>query len=118
MASAVIFGLALATALTLVVVPVLSSLVETTSAGVLKRAGLLIRRAHLACKIDENHELTKKCVAAYRKVFGCDPIEFDFWNFSTNAVIPGLQARYANLKSSFVSAADLDCCYGKLITIS
>ncbi len=43
---------------------------------------------HLAWKIDENHDLTKKCVAAYRKVFGCDPEEFDFWDFSTNAVTP------------------------------
>jgi len=43
---------------------------------------------HLAWKIDENHELTKKCVAAYRKVFGYDPNEFDFWDFSTNAVTP------------------------------
>ena len=43
---------------------------------------------HLAWKIDENHDLTKKCVAAYRKVFGCDPNEFDFWDFSTNAVTP------------------------------
>ena len=46
------------------------------------------RPFHLAWKIDENHELTKKCVAAYRKVFGGDPIEFDFWDFSTNAVTP------------------------------
>jgi acetylornithine deacetylase/succinyl-diaminopimelate desuccinylase-like protein len=43
---------------------------------------------HLAWKIDENHELTKKCIAAYRKVFGCGPDEFDFWDFSTNAVTP------------------------------
>ena len=43
---------------------------------------------HLAWQIDENHELTKKCVAAYRMVFGRDPDEFDFWDFSTNAVTP------------------------------
>jgi multidrug efflux pump len=47
MASAVIFGLALATVLTLVVVPVLYSLVETTSAAAAKRAGL-IRKAYWA----------------------------------------------------------------------
>jgi hypothetical protein len=46
MASAVIFGLVPATALTLVVVPVICSLVETTSAGALKRAGLLILQAY------------------------------------------------------------------------
>lgn len=43
---------------------------------------------HLAWKIDENHELTKKCIGAYRDVFGCDPDAFDFWDFSTNAVTP------------------------------
>lgn len=43
---------------------------------------------HLAWKIDENHPLTKKCVAAYRKVFGSDPRGFEFWDFSTNAVTP------------------------------
>ena len=43
---------------------------------------------HSAWKIDENHELTKKSVAAYRNVFGSDPDGFDFWDFSTNAVTP------------------------------
>jgi len=43
---------------------------------------------HLAWEINANHELTRKCVAAYRKVFSCDPDEFDFWDFSTNAVTP------------------------------
>jgi putative selenium metabolism hydrolase len=43
---------------------------------------------HLAWKIDEDHELTIKCVAAYRKVFGCNPDEFEFWDFSTNGVTP------------------------------
>jgi len=43
---------------------------------------------HLAWEIDENHGLTKKCVAAYQKVFNCDPNGFDFWDFSTNAVTP------------------------------
>lgn len=47
MASAVIFGLALATVLTLVVVPVLYSLVETTSGAAEKRVGL-IRQAYWA----------------------------------------------------------------------
>jgi len=43
---------------------------------------------HLAWELDKNHELTKKCIAAYRKIYGCDPVEFDFWDFSTNAVTP------------------------------
>jgi putative selenium metabolism hydrolase len=41
---------------------------------------------HLAWRIDPNHELTKACIAAYRAYFGGEPAEFDFWDFSTNAV--------------------------------
>ncbi len=43
---------------------------------------------HLAWKIDPDHELTKACKAAYRETFGTGPTEFDFWDFSTNAVTP------------------------------
>jgi putative selenium metabolism hydrolase len=43
---------------------------------------------HLAWKIDHDHELTKACKAAYRETFGTEPTEFDFWDFSTNAVTP------------------------------
>ena len=43
---------------------------------------------HLAWKIDPDHELADACKAAYRKTFGKDPTEFDFWDFSTNAVTP------------------------------
>jgi putative selenium metabolism hydrolase len=43
---------------------------------------------HLAWKIDLNHELTKACIAAYRESFGDEPTEYDFWDFSTNAVTP------------------------------
>jgi putative selenium metabolism hydrolase len=43
---------------------------------------------HSAWKIDLQHELTKACLAAYRENFGSDPTEFDFWDFSTNAVTP------------------------------
>jgi putative selenium metabolism hydrolase len=43
---------------------------------------------HLAWKIDPDHELTKACKAAYRETFGSEPAEFDFWDFSTNAVTP------------------------------
>jgi putative selenium metabolism hydrolase len=43
---------------------------------------------HLAWKIDQDHELTKACKAAYREAFGSKPTEFDFWDFSTNAVTP------------------------------
>lgn len=43
---------------------------------------------HPAWKIDPNHELTRACSAAYRDTFGKEPTEFDFWDFSTNAVAP------------------------------
>ncbi|MGG1660111.1 YgeY family selenium metabolism-linked hydrolase [Brevibacillus sp. NRS-1366] len=43
---------------------------------------------HLAWKIDENHELTRACNAAYSEAFGSDPTEYDYWDFGTNAVTP------------------------------
>lgn len=43
---------------------------------------------HSAWKIDMDHELTQACIAAYRENFGTEPVEFDFWDFSTNAVTP------------------------------
>ncbi len=43
---------------------------------------------HLAWKIDLDHELSKACIAAYRESFGDEPTEYDFWDFSTNAVTP------------------------------
>ncbi len=43
---------------------------------------------HLAWKIDLNHELSKACIAAYAESFGNEPTEYDFWDFSTNAVTP------------------------------
>ena len=43
---------------------------------------------HSAWKIDLNHELTQACLAAYRENFGSEPSEYDFWDFSTNAVTP------------------------------
>lgn len=43
---------------------------------------------HLSWKIDLEHELTRACRAAYRENFGSEPSEYDFWDFSTNAVTP------------------------------
>lgn len=43
---------------------------------------------HLAWKIDLEQELSKACVAAYRESFGHEPGDYDFWDFSTNAVTP------------------------------
>ncbi len=43
---------------------------------------------HLAWKITQDHELTKACIAAYGENFGNEPTEYDFWDFSTNAVTP------------------------------
>jgi len=43
---------------------------------------------HSAWRIDLDNELTKACIAAYREIFGSEPTEYDFWDFSTNAVTP------------------------------
>lgn len=43
---------------------------------------------HLAWKIDLDHELTKGCIAAYQESFGNEPGEYEYWDFSTNAVTP------------------------------
>ena len=43
---------------------------------------------HMAWKIDLDHELSQACIAAYRESFGHEPVDFDFWDFSTNAVTP------------------------------
>jgi len=49
---------------------------------------IIYKPFHLAWKIGLNHELTRACIAAYRENFGSDPAEYDFWDFSTNAVTP------------------------------
>lgn len=43
---------------------------------------------HLAWKIDPDHELTRACRAVCQDIFGSEPREYDFWDFSTNAVTP------------------------------
>ena len=43
---------------------------------------------HPAWQISLDHELTQRCIAAYRAQFGVEPVDFDFWDFSTNAVTP------------------------------
>ena len=43
---------------------------------------------HAGWRIDVEHELTRACIAAYRAYFGSEPAEYDFWDFSTNAVTP------------------------------
>lgn len=43
---------------------------------------------HLAWEIDLNHELSIACIDAYREIFGHDPGNYEFWDFSTNAVTP------------------------------
>jgi putative selenium metabolism hydrolase len=46
------------------------------------------RPFHPAWKIDLDHELTRACVAAYTEIFGQEPTNYVFWDFSTNAVTP------------------------------
>jgi len=43
---------------------------------------------HPAWQIEPDHPLTQACVAAYHAVFGKEPADFGFWDFSTNAVTP------------------------------
>lgn len=42
---------------------------------------------HLAWQIDLEHPLAKACTESYRDYFECAP-EYDYWDFSTNAVTP------------------------------
>jgi putative selenium metabolism hydrolase len=41
---------------------------------------------HLAWEISLQHDLAKAFIAAHNEVFGQAPEQFDFWDFSTNAV--------------------------------
>jgi acetylornithine deacetylase/succinyl-diaminopimelate desuccinylase-like protein len=41
---------------------------------------------HLAWRIELDHPLARACVAAHSEWFGAEPGEFEFWDFSTNAV--------------------------------
>ena len=43
---------------------------------------------HLAWNIDVDHQLSKTCIAAFQENFGNEPTEYNFWDFSTNAVTP------------------------------
>ncbi len=41
---------------------------------------------HPAWKIEMDHPLTRACQTAYEKTFGHAPEQYDYWDFSTNAV--------------------------------
>ena len=43
---------------------------------------------HPAWKIEEKHELTQACIAAYKDNTDQTDVPFEFWDFSTNAVTP------------------------------
>lgn len=43
---------------------------------------------HLAWQIDPDHEFAIACRSAYTETFGDEPSEYDYWDFSTNAVTP------------------------------
>ncbi len=43
---------------------------------------------HLAWEIDLNHELSKSCIGAYTDVYGVEPDEYVYWDYSTDAVTP------------------------------
>lgn len=44
------------------------------------------RPSHAAWRIGLDHALTRACCAAYQAYFGSAPGEYEFWDFSTNAV--------------------------------
>lgn len=75
----------------------LDALVAGTQAswepGTLRRTSwtgveLVYQPAHDPWQIAKDAPLTQACIAAYRAVFGHTPQRFDFWDFSTNAVVP------------------------------
>jgi len=43
---------------------------------------------HLAWEIDLNHELSKSCIGAYTEIYGVEPDEYVYWDYSTDAVTP------------------------------
>jgi putative selenium metabolism hydrolase len=43
---------------------------------------------HLAWEIDLEHVLTKCCIGAYKEVYGVEPDEYVYWDYSTDAVTP------------------------------
>ncbi len=47
---------------------------------------LVYRPLHTAWEIGLDHELSKLFIAAFTETFGCVPDQFDYWDFSTNAV--------------------------------
>ncbi len=49
--------------------------------------GIEYKPFHLAWEISLNHELVKASVEAYKQIFKKAP-EYDYWDFSTNAVTP------------------------------
>lgn len=75
----------------------MASLIEgknaTWEVGVLNRKswtgmGIRYEPFHPAWKIELDHTLAQACIAAYQEQFGVAPADFDFWDFSTNAVTP------------------------------
>ena len=47
---------------------------------------LVYQPLHLAWETDRNHAITQAFIAASTKIFGKVPDQFDYWDFSTNAV--------------------------------
>lgn len=49
---------------------------------------LVYEPMHNPWEISKEHELTKALARAYKNVYGKEPAQYDFWDFSTNAVTP------------------------------
>ena len=63
------------------------------SLGTLKRTSwtgmeIVYEPLHQAWEISKEHELTQACLRSYAACFPEKEIEFDYWDFSTNAVTP------------------------------
>lgn len=53
-----------------------------------KGLDIIYKPYHLAWEIKKSHSLTQACKSAYKETFGKEKIEYDYWDFSTNAVTP------------------------------
>jgi putative selenium metabolism hydrolase len=49
---------------------------------------IIYKPFHLAWEIDLKHDLSRSCIRANKDVFGVEPDEYVYWDYSTDAVTP------------------------------
>jgi putative selenium metabolism hydrolase len=49
---------------------------------------IIYKPFHLAWEIDLNHKLSRSCIEAYKEVYGVEPDDYVYWDYSTDAVTP------------------------------